>query len=124
MQPLAEGGLKPQVAAKDSAFSVHGVPALPSELKGAPIWELFQRYIPSFNVGLGQLFLCPDFKMRITGVWIFFLPMSPVSIGWTGPINSILNCGETFLRENTNLFAYLHTGTFRIAITRANGLQV
>lgn len=72
MQPLAEGGIKPQVAAKDSAFSVHGVPALPSELKGAPIWELFQRYIPSFNVGLGQLFVCPDFKMRITGVWIFF----------------------------------------------------
>lgn len=30
MQPLAEGGIKPQVVAKDSAFSVHGVPALPS----------------------------------------------------------------------------------------------
>lgn len=71
MQPLAESGIEPQVAAKDSAFSVHGVPALPSELKGAPIWEFCLRYIPSFNVGLGQLFLCPGFRIRIREVWIF-----------------------------------------------------
>lgn len=42
----------------------------------------------------------------------FFLPMSPVSIGWTRLINSILDCGETFLREITNLFAYLQIGSF------------
>lgn len=48
MQPLAEGGIKPQVAAKDSAFSVHGVPALPSELKGPRYGSYFKdTFLPS-----------------------------------------------------------------------------
>lgn len=43
----------------------------------------------------------------------FFLPVAPVSIGWTWLINSILNCGENIPEKNPkNPFAYLHKDTF------------
>lgn len=117
MQPLAKGGIKPLVSTKD-----HG--ACSKWAIERPDMGHISEIDSPFSVGLGQLFCSalPCFRMRNTDGYCPSYGSSEHWLDWL--INSILNCGEKYLRENTNTFAYLHRGTFRIVIARAKGLQV